>query len=101
MRCSAQKTRLIGNTGTESLGDIQLLEAGELGSEAALGGGVNDKDDLALVLGQRLVSALLCAQEEKSAKPVAKQDPSHPLRMWRGSSAQGVRAFSFTYCPWG
>lgn len=40
--------------------NLQLLEASELGSEAALGGGVNNKDDLALVLGQRLVSALFC-----------------------------------------
>lgn len=41
-------------------GNLQLLEASELGSEAALGGGVDDEDDLALVFGQRLLSARLC-----------------------------------------
>jgi hypothetical protein len=43
-----------------SINNLQLLKTSELGSEAALGGGVDDEDDLALVFGQRLLSALLC-----------------------------------------
>lgn len=43
--------------------NLQLLEAGELGSEAALGGCVDNENDLALVLGQRLVTALFCVAE--------------------------------------
>lgn len=43
--------------------NLQLLEASELGSEAALGGCVDNENDLALVLGQRLVTALFCVAE--------------------------------------
>lgn len=39
---------------------VQGLEPAVLGGEAALGGGVDDEHDLALVLGQRLLVALLC-----------------------------------------
>lgn len=39
---------------------VKLLEALELGGEAALGGGVDDQDNLALVLVKGLGLAALC-----------------------------------------
>jgi len=39
---------------------VELLEALELRGEAALGGGVDDEDDLALEGGERVLVALLC-----------------------------------------
>ena len=39
---------------------VQLLEPAVLGREAALGRGVDDEHDLARVVGQRLLVALLC-----------------------------------------
>lgn len=39
---------------------VKLLEALELGGEAALGGGVDDQDNLALVLFKGLGLAALC-----------------------------------------
>ncbi|QBZ58027.1 hypothetical protein PoMZ_02966 [Pyricularia oryzae] len=46
------------------LGDllVQGLEAGVLRREAALGGRVDHQDDLALVVGQRGLLALLCSR---------------------------------------
>jgi hypothetical protein len=41
---------------------VELLKTFELRGEAALAGGVDDKDDLALELGQIIDVALLCAQ---------------------------------------
>lgn len=41
-------------------GLVELFEALELRGEAALGGGVNDEDDLALERGEREFLALLC-----------------------------------------
>lgn len=38
---------------------VESLEIIELGSEAALAGGVDDEDDLALQLGEREVCALV------------------------------------------
>jgi hypothetical protein len=59
------------------LGDnvlVELLQASVLGREAALGGRVNDQDDLALVLVQVLLSALLCAagKEKCAVSPPAR-----------------------------
>jgi hypothetical protein len=39
---------------------VELFEALELRGEAALGGGVDDEDDLALEGGERVLVALLC-----------------------------------------
>jgi hypothetical protein len=41
---------------------VESLKAGILGSEAALGGGVDDEDDLALVLIERVLLAALCTE---------------------------------------
>lgn len=44
---------------------VELLEAGVLRGEAALGGGVDDEDDLALVVGEGDLLAALCFGGEK------------------------------------
>lgn len=41
---------------------VELLQAGELGGEAALGCGVHDQDDLALVSVQASLGILLCGE---------------------------------------
>ena len=52
---------MTGEEGMRTL--VEFLEAFELRSEAALAGGVDDKDDLALELGQVIDVALLCASK--------------------------------------
>lgn len=50
--------------GLGNLRYLQLFETSKLGSEAALGSGVDDEDNLALVIGKRLVSARLYLAEK-------------------------------------
>ena len=51
---------------------VELLEAGVLRGEAALGGRVDDEDDLALVVGKGDLLPALCVSHVKLARAVAK-----------------------------
>lgn len=55
----ADDLEVVGVLGFDVL--VELLEAGELGREAALGGRVHDEDDFALVVGKVVGITLLCA----------------------------------------
>ena len=56
---------------------VQLLKAFELRGEATLAGGVYDKDDLALELGQIIDIALLCASLSASLSHTPPWQHSH------------------------
>lgn len=69
---------------------VQLLKARELRCEAALGGGVDDEDNLAVELRERIFSAALCAglAELRSRKRVC------------GTAVLCTERVG-TYCLWG
>lgn len=56
----AQDLKVVAVGGAEVL--VELLEAGVLGREAALGGGVDNEDDLALELAEVELVAGLCTR---------------------------------------
>lgn len=67
---------------------VELLEAGELRCEAALGGGVDDEDDFVVQLCQVVGLALLYSIV-LAGRPVQ-------VRVYAGGVFRGRRA---TYCP--
>ena len=66
---------------------VQLLEPAELGGEATLGGGVDNEDHLALVVGQGLLIATLWTKVQSQLRvlswiPLLSFILSSPLLHW-------------------
>lgn len=62
----AEKDELVRVFGGDFL--VEGFEAGELGCEAAFGGGVDHEDYFALVLGERILCAFFCGRVSGEAR---------------------------------